>query len=484
PGNTGAVDGNVDFGNGVSASLLVGLALHELTHAMGRISDGPTTPDIFDLFHFSSQGTILADGNAPGGPSAYFSVDGGTTEIVTYGTSSDTSDFFNGNGLEDPFTEFYDFNTPQTLTALDKQQLDVLGFDTACFAEGTRLATLNGPMPVEALRPGMKVLTVSGAVRPVRWIGHRRIDLSRHPAAEEVCPIRIRAGALEDGVPIRDLRVSPEHAMFLGGGLVPARLLVNGSSIVKETECRLVVWYHVELDSHDLVLAEGAATETYLDTGNRGLFENSGDPLILHPDFNPGQAMRVARSCAPFLDQPAQVEPIWRRLTERAAGLGFETVATLPSTADPDLAIRADGRLFRPVGVARGRHVFVLPPVHGEVRLVSLASPPNALRPWIEDRRGLGIAVSQITVRSARGTRVLTADDPALSDGWFAAEFDADGPRRWTNGDAALPIKSGCPAVVDIRCQPQPAYVLESKRRARIGVAPSVAGLSRARACL
>ena len=248
PGNGGEVDGLAYFGNGISADLLVGVALHELTHALGRVPDGTAYPDIFDLFRFTAAGTILASDQTGLGAPAYFSVDGGTTSLATYGSNSDPSDYLNTGGLEDPFTEYYGVGTPQTLTALDLQQMDVLGFSAACFAEGTRLATPNGQVAVETLSPGMKLLTVSGATRPVRWIGRRRLDLSRHPAPEEVCPIRIRAGALGEGVPVRDLRLSPEHALFLDGGLVPVRLLVNGCSILRENACRSVVWYHVELE--------------------------------------------------------------------------------------------------------------------------------------------------------------------------------------------------------------------------------------------
>lgn len=472
-GNASALDGTANFGTGISSTLLQGVALHELTHALGRVPDEPIpspTPNIFDLFRFASQGTILVDPTTPAATSAYFSVDGGTTSLAAYGTSSDTSDYLNSQSsgtLNDPFTELYSSSTPQALTALDLQQMDVLGFSTACFAEGTTLATLHGSIPVEALRPGMTLLTASGAVRPVRWIGHRRVDLTRHPAPDEVCPIRVRAGALGEGVPRRDLRLSPEHALFLDGGLVPARLLVNGCSIVRETACPHVVWYHVELDTHDLVLAEGAVTETYLDTGNRGLFENAAEPLVLHPRFDVGQAERLARSCAPLLDDPAVVAPIWRRLADFAAQNGFGAVPALDVTSDPSLALHSGDRVFRPVCVHLGRYVFVLPALQAPVRLVSRATSPHALRPWVADRRRLGVSVSHLTVRSGSAEHVVNVDDPGLADGWFAVENDGAGPCRWTNGDAALPLEYGAPAVVELHCAPLPEYLLQPASEAR-----------------
>ena len=132
--------------------------------------------------------------------------------------------------------------------------------------------------------------------------------------SEMTAPIRIHENALADGVPRRDLRISPDHALLLDRVLVPARLLINGASIVRETRCRRVTYYHVELDTHDVLLAEGAPAESYLNTGNRGDFEDAGAPLVLHPvfadGFPDGQAGRVARSCVPFVDEAAVVEPI------------------------------------------------------------------------------------------------------------------------------------------------------------------------------
>ncbi len=126
--NNTAIDGYVGFGTGIPVSLMVGVALHEIGHAMGRVPYG-STPDIFDLFRFTSPGTRLFSGSATA-PAAYFSIDGGVTDIADYGRTSDSSDFLNGSRTpEDPYNEFYDSGTLQHLTAADLQQLDALGFD-------------------------------------------------------------------------------------------------------------------------------------------------------------------------------------------------------------------------------------------------------------------------------------------------------------------------------------------------------------------
>ena len=131
-------DGGGHFATDIPTNLLVGVALHEITHAMGRIPYGagqtPATgdtasPDIFNLFRFTSTGNRFFDGNIPTSAS-YFSIDGGSTKLADYGQTSDPSDFLNTGvqGPNDPFNEFYSSGTLQTLTAVDLQQMVALGF--------------------------------------------------------------------------------------------------------------------------------------------------------------------------------------------------------------------------------------------------------------------------------------------------------------------------------------------------------------------
>src|SRR4051795_1785192 len=124
-------DGAATFATDIDPNLLVGVALHELTHAMGRIPYG-TQPDIFDLYRFTSPGTRLFQGTATA-PAAYFSLDGGNTKLADYGRTSDSSDFLNTGiqGPNDPFNEFYTGQTTQQLTPADLKQLDALGFHLA-----------------------------------------------------------------------------------------------------------------------------------------------------------------------------------------------------------------------------------------------------------------------------------------------------------------------------------------------------------------
>ena len=147
--------------------------------------------------------------------------------------------------------------------------------EAPCFAAGTRVLSARGLIAVEALRVGDRLVTAAGRKRRLRWIGHRVVDCARHPRPELAWPVRVRAGAFEPGVPDRDVRLSPDHAVWMGQALVPVKYLVNGATIVQERTAR-VSYFHLELDSHDVLLADGLAVESYLDTGNRHQFGNGG----------------------------------------------------------------------------------------------------------------------------------------------------------------------------------------------------------------
>ncbi|WP_426531811.1 NF038122 family metalloprotease [Bradyrhizobium sp. McL0615] len=151
-------DGSATFATDINSNLLVGVALHELTHAMGRVPYGSpysSSPDIFDLFRFTSPGVRLFDGSSTAAP-AYFSLDGGSTNLADFGQYSDPSDFLNSGvqGSTDPFNEYYGGGTLQSLTTVDKQILDALGFHTASkaiFVTGTSSQAIQGGSAVKLL---------------------------------------------------------------------------------------------------------------------------------------------------------------------------------------------------------------------------------------------------------------------------------------------------------------------------------------------
>ena len=138
-----------------------------------------------------------------------------------------------------------------------------------CFAAGTMIVTDRGEVAVEDLAVGDKVLTRDDGFQPIRWIGESRVRRSAASA-----PIRVRAGALGEGRPSRDLRVSPQHRVLLrdarldlyfgvGEALVPAKQLVDGESIIQERDGPAVRYFHILFDTHQIVYSDGMPTESF-----------------------------------------------------------------------------------------------------------------------------------------------------------------------------------------------------------------------------
>ncbi len=202
-----------------------------------------------------------------------------------------------------------------TLTGVTRLQFSdqsIAAASIACFAAGTRILTTGGERAVEALVAGDVVPTLCGrGLAEVVWLGHRRVECARHPRPEAVWPIRVAAGAFGPGRPHRDLWLSPDHAVFADGVLIPVRLLVNGGSIRQEAAAA-VTWWHVELTRHDVLLAEGLACESFLDTGNRAAFSNGGSVVMAQADFALG--VWEAQSCAPLALGGVVVERVRARI--------------------------------------------------------------------------------------------------------------------------------------------------------------------------
>ena len=154
-----------------------------------------------------------------------------------------------------------------------------------------------------------------GGSAPVRWLGHRTLHCGAYARPELVWPVRVRAGAFGPGLPRRDLLLSPDHAVFVsvdgyGDALVPVRHLVDGVGIRQE-EVALVAYWHVELDAHEVILAEGMPAESYLDTGNRSAFANGGPAVALLSAFV--QQRWEERACAQLVVAGPIVDAVRRQ---------------------------------------------------------------------------------------------------------------------------------------------------------------------------
>jgi hypothetical protein len=149
---------------------------------------------------------------------------------------------------------------------------------------GTMIRTPAGEVAVETLKRGDLVSTSDGRAMPVSWLGRQTVS-TVFADPRRVLPIRIRAGALGENVPSRDLLLSPDHAIRVDDVLIQAGALVNETSIVRETNVpQTFTYYHVELDDHSLILAENTPAETFVDNVDRLAFDNWEEHEVFYPE--------------------------------------------------------------------------------------------------------------------------------------------------------------------------------------------------------
>lgn len=262
-----------------------------------QISVGDADDDSLSVTLAVSNGTLTLSGT----DGLTFESGGNGTGTMTFtGSIDDINAALNGLGYHTNSTDTTagDVNDALTITTNDEALVDTdnIDIDVICFMPGTHIAVPDGEARVETLRPGDLVKTAAGDARPVRWIGRQTVSrVFADPV--RVLPIRIRAGALGPKVPCRDLLISPDHAILIGGVLVQAGALVNGGSIVREHDVpQVYTYYHVELDDHALILAENVAAETFIDNVDRLGFDNWAEHEALYPDGKPIAEMAYPRA--------------------------------------------------------------------------------------------------------------------------------------------------------------------------------------------
>ncbi len=172
------------------------------------------------------------------------------------------------------------------------------GGDHNCFGRGTLILTDHGEVPVEKLANGDLVMTANGAM-PVKWVGRQTIrrngSASWHP---NVVPVRVSRFAIDDQTPKRDLVLSQAHCLLIDGVLIPVTHLVNGSSITFDNDAMMsetIEYFCVELDTHEVIFAEGAAAETFRYGGGQIAWDNLADYQDLY-----GSVHELMPACAPI----------------------------------------------------------------------------------------------------------------------------------------------------------------------------------------
>ncbi len=328
---------------------------------------------------------------------------------------------------------------------------------TPCFLAGTGIRTDKGDVPVECLAIGDRVITLDGTAKPIKWIGRRAYASAFAAGNRDIIPVLIKQGALGANLPGRDLYVSPLHAMFFDDVLVQAEHLVNGESVVRCPEIDPIRYFHIELDQHDIVFAEGAPTETFVDCDSRSMFHNAHEFAEMYP----GDRTQRWMFCAPRIESGPVLEQIKRGIDSRAGlaagetqvrpgplqgnldgldgnsitGWAFDpehpdTPVVLEVLDGAGLVARLTANRFRAdlemAGIGDGRHGFELQLAHSlstdvrhelRVRRVSdgkeLAGSPLAIEP--HDRRDL-VKDTRRTIEMAANTASDTGTMDALLD--------------------------------------------------------------------
>ena len=192
------------------------------------------------------------------------------------------------------------------------------GYDigVACFLPGTMVLTDRGEVAAGEVSIGDRLVTLSGAAKPVKWIGRRGYPASVVASAPHVAPVLVMQGALAEGLPKRDLYLSPCHALYVDGVLIEAGDLVNGVSVVRCAVEDRVDYVNFEFDDHEVIFVEGAAAETGAGRGNREVYDNGAEYARLYPAES---VARITPYCAPRLDCGFVVEAVRGRIDARAA---------------------------------------------------------------------------------------------------------------------------------------------------------------------
>ena len=279
--------------------------------------------------------------------------------------------------------------------------------DVTCFAANTRILTDRGEVAVEKLAIGDLVVTASGGARPIKWLGHRDRRLAAPiPIRDSAFPIRIAADAFGPNRPSQDLYLSSGHSVcvdLVGEVFIPAGYLINGATIA-QVEVDEVSYWHVELDSHDILIANNLPAESYMAMGNRGFFEERRGLL---PAIEEERKRTHADFCRPVVLDGPVLAFARQRLQTRAEAIGWTR------SFETDLHLVVDGEVRRPLSEGDAA-VFLFPASAREVRLKSNTFIPDLL--GVGDPRPLGVSLTGLVFLGGRGdVRPVDLDDDAVA---------------------------------------------------------------------
>ena len=404
--------------------------------------------------------TLTGDGNSDlvitGNTSPTTVISGFTQNVGTGAVDSITLESVKANDVKDvtyPDADHVTFtlqdNSSITLNIIGVEEIGYTLSENSdgdlvyevCFLADTLIATPNGTMAVQDLKPGDIIVSYQDGKAchtTVTWAGKAHCTVKSDKSDDEAgYPVRILQDAIAPGVPFKDLLVTAEHCLFFDNAFIPARMLVNGRSVFYDRSVPSYDYYHIETEDHSVIMADGMLTESYLDTGNRNAFRQQGNVFI----FNPQTKSWENDAAAPLDVSRERVEPIYRQIAQRAEKRRLP-LQTLPPalTTETNLHLRsANGHIIQPLRTVDKCVMFMIPDGLDTVQIVSNSSKPSDTRgPFVDDRRNLGVLIGEVLFFEGNKKREIIhhLTDDALN-GWYGIAHPS---ARWTNGNASLPL--------------------------------------------
>lgn len=296
-------------------------------------------------------------------------------------------------------------------------------------------------MNIEDINIGDEIITFlnkKAIPKRVIWSGKAHcIVNSNLPDDKAGYPVRILKNAIADNIPFKDMLITAEHSLFFNGNFVPARMLVNGSSIFYDKSITSYDYYHIETQDHSVIMADGTLTESYLDTGNRHQFHQHGAVVAYAPTRNltwnvAAASLNVSREF---------VEPLFHQIKSRANKLNYTLQHAKPLlTKEINLHLITDtGAKIRQIRECNGKFIFMIPKDTKYIRILSHSSrPSDVIGPFVDDRRYLGVAIANITLLCGNCVYEVTSHlQPEKPEGWHITDWT---DCAWTDGNAILPL--------------------------------------------
>lgn len=296
-------------------------------------------------------------------------------------------------------------------------------YPAPCYLAGILISTPRGPVAVENLTVGDNIIiyTSQGKTETdvILKIGSKRLTVHETTFNYPVC---VKKNALGEGIPREDLYITDEHCLFLEEKFIPVRMLVNNETILYDETIHEYEIFHFVLSNHSVVVANGAYSESFLYEGHLDFLSLDKQPSELD-----------AKKNFPVVTNSSEIEPIFSRLANRA-----NVCMPLFTPHDPEISLIVNGKTeVRPTRIKGNKAVFV---IDGPFDLLALQSkqfrPSEAVGPFFDDRRDLGILVGEIELFKPEGTSTSSAhlaNTPV--PGWHSFECKN---LRWTRETAYI----------------------------------------------